>query len=157
MAQSIAILRPFNENFFGKLLSGDSGAYLISFFIGNYLVYISNLTVLVSPYFVACLLWYPAYECLFSIIRKKISKLPATNPDNYHLHQLIFLYLKKKFNLNGNTLNTTTGLVINLFNFIIFYNVLNNVSQTKNLILIFFICLLVYNSSYFYLKKFLNK
>ena len=152
---SLSVLIIFN--FFGKLLSGDSGAYLISFFIGNYLVYISNLTVLVSPYFVACLLWYPAYECLFSIIRKKISKLPATNPDNYHLHQLIFLYLKKKFNLNGNTLNTTTGLVINLFNFIIFYNVLNNVSQTKNLLLIFFICLLVYNSSYFYLKKFLNK
>ena len=152
---SLSVLIIFN--FFGKLLSGDSGAYLISFFIGNYLVYISNLTFLVSPYFVACLLWYPAYECLFSIIRKKISKLPATNPDNYHLHQLIYLYLKKKFNLNGNTLNTTTGLVINLFNFIIFYNVLNNVSQTKNLILIFFICLLVYNSSYFYLKKFLNK
>tara|TARA_B100001123_G_C15303850_1_gene1021927 strand:+ start:520 stop:1311 length:792 start_codon:yes stop_codon:yes gene_type:complete len=153
----IILLVLFLFNFFGKLLSGDSGAYLISFIIGNYLIYVSNLTISISPYFVACLLWYPAYECLFSIIRKKISKLSITDPDNRHLHQLIYMYLSKKFKLSGNTLNTITGTSINIFNFLIFYNALNNISQTKNLVLILFICLLVYNITYFYLNKILNR
>ena len=42
----------------------------MSFFIGIELINISNFTERVSPYFVALLLWYPAYENLFSIIRK---------------------------------------------------------------------------------------
>ena len=36
----------FLFNFFNKLLSGDSGAYTISFLIGYYLIYISNLSEL---------------------------------------------------------------------------------------------------------------
>ena len=41
------------------------------------------------------LLWYPAYETLFSIIRKVLTKKSALSPDNLHLHQLIYIYLKK--------------------------------------------------------------
>ena len=135
------------------MLSGDSGAYLISFIIGYFLVDLSNSTDRVSPYFVACLLWYPAYECLFSIIRKKISKRSIADPDNKHLHQLIFMYFKKKLKLKGNFLNTFTGMSINLFNLLIFYGAFENISQTKNLILLNVICLLTYNFIYFYLKK----
>ena len=143
----------FVFNFFGKLLSGDSGAYLISFLSGFFLIEFANLTASVSPYFVACLLWYPAYECLFSIIRKKISKQQITDPDNQHLHQLIFIFIKNKTGLNGNYLNTITGLSINFFNVLIFYLAYQNISQTKNLILLIFISLLFYNLFYFILKK----
>ena len=146
----------FLFNFFGKLFSGDSGAYLISFIFGYLLIDLSNLTEKISPYFVACMLWYPAYECLFSIVRKKISKKPITKPDNRHLHHLIFIYLNQKFNLKGVFLNSATGSIINLFNLIIFLNALQNISQTKNLILIISISLIFYNFIYFYLNKILK-
>ena len=107
----------------------------------------------VSPYFVACLLWYPAYECLFSIIRKIRVKKSIADPDSRHLHQLILLFFKRKLNLKGNFLNTFTGLTINFFNLIIFYIAFENVSQTKNLIVINLVCLLAYNSIYYFLNK----
>ena len=143
-------------NLFGKLLTGDSGAYSISFIIGFSLIALVNLTDKVSPYFVACLLWYPAYECLFSIIRKKIIKKSITDPDNKHLHHLIFIYFKRKLKLKGIFLNTFTGLSINLFNLLIFYGAFENISQTKNLIFLNVLCLLTYNLIYFYLNKILK-
>ena len=51
-----------------------------------------NLSEKISPYFIACLLWYPAYECLFSIIRKRLKKNFLTKADNKHLHHLIFIF-----------------------------------------------------------------
>ena len=143
----------FLFNLFNKLLSGDGGAYTISFLIGYYLIYISNLSETISPFFVGCLLWYPAYECLFSMIRKKIKKVSISHSDNKHLHQLLLIYFRKKFNIKNKKLNTISGLSINLFNYIVFYNAINNISQTKNLIFIIFICLMVYNLIYYYLSK----
>ena len=143
----------FLFNFFNKLLSGDSGAYLISFLIGYYLIYISNLSDFISPYFVGCLLWYPAYECLFSIIRKRIKNVSISQSDNKHLHHLLLIYFRKKFNIKNEKLNTITGLSINFFNYIIFYNAFHNISQTKNLVFIIFICIIVYNLVYYYLGK----
>ncbi len=140
-------------NFFGKLLTGDSGAYLISFIIGYFLIDLANSAEKVSPYFVACLLWYPAYECFFSIIRKKIENKSVADPDNKHLHQMIFIFLKKNLKLKGNFLNTFTGLSINFYNTIIFYFAFHNISQTKNLIFLIMLSLLLYNFTYFYLKK----
>ena len=76
----------------------------------------------ISPYFVALILWYPAFENLFSIIRRLFaSRKKISSPDTLHLHQLIYLffsryvYKKSKFN------NTKTGLIILLYNLIIFY------------------------------------
>ena len=57
----------FIFNFFGQLFSGDGGAYIISFMIGFLMIQIANVSERISPYFIAVLLWYPAYECLFSI------------------------------------------------------------------------------------------
>ena len=89
-------------NFFGKIYLGDGGAYLISFVVGVILIKFSNDNYLVSPYYIVALLWYPAYENLFSIIRKKILKKTPSTPDNEHLHQFIYLYLDRSFNINKN-------------------------------------------------------
>lgn len=140
-------------NFFGKLYSGDGGAYLISFIIGIFLVNLANMSEQISPYFVACLLWYPAYENLFSIFRKKILKKSVINPDNRHLHHLIFLYFKKKIKSNNLFLNTISGIIINFFNAIIFYNAYQNISQTKNLVYLIFISIVIYNFTYWRLNK----
>ena len=70
-------------NCFNLLLLGDNGSYLISVFVGLYLIDFANNNVLISPYFVMNLLWYPAYETLFSIIRKISTKKSALSPTIY--------------------------------------------------------------------------
>ena len=147
-------------NFFGKAYLGDNGSYLISFIIGIVLVEISNKNFLdpetsqnLSPYFIACLLWYPAYENLFSIIRKKIKKISPTEPDNNHLHQLIYLRLREKLKLKNNVLNTLAGIIINIYNLFIFFICVNNFTDTKLLVLILGINILIYTLLYAVLKK----
>jgi len=147
-------------NFFGKAYLGDNGSYLVSFIIGIVLIEISKKNLFyvetsqyLSPYFIACLLWYPAYENLFSIIRKKLKNFGASNPDNKHLHQLLFIKLRKKLKYNNSILNTFTGIIINVYNFFVFFISVNNFSNTKILLLILIINILIYTILYFFLKK----
>ena len=71
-------------NFFNLLYLGDNGAYLISFIIGIFLIDLAENYSFpdekhISPYYIINLLWYPAFENLFSIIRKfKKKKLNFT-------------------------------------------------------------------------------
>ena len=143
----------FVFNFFEKFFCGDGGSYVISLIVGYYLIELSNLYLIISPYFIACLLWYPAYECLFSMIRKKIKKSEITGPDNRHLHQLLFVFFSKKMKLNKWIISSLAGITINTYNLIIFYFALINVSQTKTLVFIIFLNVILYNTIYFVLKK----
>lgn len=145
---SILILNAMN-----LLYLGDNGAYLISFFIGILLIDLSNNTKNISPYYIVNLLWYPAYENLFSIIRKLKQKKSALKPDNLHLHQLIYLFLKKKINLAPKIINTIAGTAINLFNFFIFMAATQYYLLTNIQIMILFIALTIYNLLYIILKK----
>ncbi len=143
----------FAFNFFEKFFCGDGGSYVISLIIGFYLIELSNLDLLISPYFIACLLWYPAYECLFSMVRKKIQKSEVTGPDNYHLHQLLFIFFTRKLKFEKWIISSLTGLIINVLNLITFFTAYLNVSQTKTLILIIIINIILYNFVYYLLKK----
>ncbi len=147
------LLVMFVFNFFEKFFCGDSGSYVISLIVGYYLIKLSNLDSIISPYFIACLLWYPAYECLFSMVRKKIKKKEVTGPDNSHLHHLIFFFLTKKMKLKRWIISSATGILINIYNLIIFFIALMNVSQTKILIFMIIFNILIYNFIYFILKK----
>ena len=142
-------------NFFGKIYLGDGGAYIISFVIGVTLIKFSNENYLVSPYYIVALLWYPAYENLFSIIRKKILKKPPSTPDNEHLHQLIYLYLNKSFNINKNLSNPLSGLLVCLYNLFYFFFILGYFKYYHTTILVYSILfnVLFYNFLYFLLKK----
>jgi UDP-N-acetylmuramyl pentapeptide phosphotransferase/UDP-N-acetylglucosamine-1-phosphate transferase len=144
-------------NFFGKIYLGDGGAYLISFVIGVTLIKFSNDNYLVSPYYIVALLWYPAYENLFSIIRKKISKKFPSAPDNEHLHQLIYLYLDKSFNVDKNFSNTLSGILICLYNLFYFLAIFDNFNYTKTLVYSIIFNVLFYNFLYFLLRKKLYK
>jgi UDP-N-acetylmuramyl pentapeptide phosphotransferase/UDP-N-acetylglucosamine-1-phosphate transferase len=53
---------------------GDSGSYLIAIIIGIYLIKFYELNILISPYYIALLLWYPAFENLFSLVRRLKTK-----------------------------------------------------------------------------------
>ena len=140
-------------NFFGKIYLGDGGAYLISFVIGVTLIKFSNDNYLVSPYYIVALLWYPAYENLFSIIRKKILKKTPSTPDNEHLHQFIYLYLDKLFNINKNFSNTLSGILICLYNLFYFLFIFDEYNQTETLAYSIIFNVLFYNLLYFLLRK----
>ncbi len=140
-------------NFFGKAYLGDNGAYLISFIIGTLSINFVNEHESVSPYFIVCLLWYPAFENLFSIIRKRIQNFSPSKPDNKHLHQLLFIFLKKKINLNAKLTNTLTGIVINFYNIFGFLIAINFFWETKILVLILIINVLIYSLVYSLLIK----
>ena len=144
-------------NFFGKIYLGDGGAYLISFVVGVILIKFSNDNYLVSPYYIVALLWYPAYENLFSIIRKKILKKTPSTPDNEHLHQLIYLYLDGSFNINKNFSNTLSGILICLYNLFYFLFILDEYHQTETLAYSIIFNVLIYNLLYFLLRKKLFK
>ncbi len=150
---SLIVLLIFN--FLSIIILGDSGAYILGLFFGFILIHFSNDNVDISPIYILNLLWYPAFENLFSILRKLKMKISVSQSDNFHLHHLIFKYINNKYknNLYNNSL---TGVIINIFNFLtlsISTTVFNH-SFYLSLILIFNI--LIYLSIYFYLFKRVN-
>ena len=149
----LILLILFTFNFFGKLFLGDGGVYLIALVYGYYGILLTNMYFSISPYCIAALFWYPAFECFFSIIRKFFSNKNVMKPDNSHLHHLVLKFFKKKYKLKELTANTLTGIIINLTNFIIFYNIYQNISQTKNLILIITLSIILYIFFYVVLSK----
>ena len=134
-------------NLLNNLYLGDSGVYLLSFLIGFILISTYN-KFLFSPFFIVLLLWYPCYENLFSIIRKfRLHKSPV-KPDNKHLHQLIFLFFRKKTKFNKILINSCSSLIINLYNFIIFYFGSLNIFHSQYLIVLIFLNIIIYTVCY---------
>ncbi len=105
----------FIFNIFGKVYLGDSGSYLISVVLGAYLIKFYYLNTNISPYYIALILWYPAFENLFSLIRRISKKKNISSPDNRHLHQLVFLFFKSKNVIDMNILNSFSSLLIIIF------------------------------------------
>lgn len=138
----------FIFNLFGIVYLGDSGSYALALLIGVYLINFNSLNNLISPYYVAVMLWYPAFENLFSLVRRVMEKKNVSSADNYHLHQLVFLFLKSKKIFKSKILNSTTSLLIILFNLpsIMISNYYVSKSSTLLIILLIniFIYLLVY-------------
>ena len=153
MISIIPLFVVFIFNIFGKIYLGDNGAYLVAFIISIILIDISKNNIKISPYYVVNLLWYPAFENFFSIIRKTIQKKSPMSPDNEHLHQLLFSYFKKIKGLNKTFANSLTACSINFFNLTIFAFASFYYSKTNIQILIILISLFFYNFCYFVLKK----
>ena len=140
-------------NFFNKLYLGDGGSYFLGLSFALCLIntyHVNNI----SPYFVVCLLWYPAFENLFSSLRKKKLSRSPLDPDTNHLHQIIFLYLKKNFNIKSIYLNTMTGMIINIYNLMCIVIATQFYSHTKTQILIITVNIIVYLFLY---RKLLHK
>jgi UDP-N-acetylmuramyl pentapeptide phosphotransferase/UDP-N-acetylglucosamine-1-phosphate transferase len=146
----------FFFNLFSKTYLGDSGTFLLSFLIGYYLIDFCNLnlslTKYVSPIFILLLLWYPAFENLFSITRKFLNKKNPSEPDNSHLHHLIFSYFKKNIT-NPKIQNSLTGIVINCYNFLIFLIAAQFYNKTIFLSFLIIINIFVYTATYIFLYK----
>ena len=144
----------FLFNIFNLLYLGDSGSYLIGFLFGYFLLEINDSNSLISPYFIALLFWYPAFENLFSIIRKKIIRIDPLDADNSHFHQLLFYYFKRKKNkLINKFSNPISSLIINAYNFTIFLVGLSYFSHTKSLLFLIAFNVTIYLFFYSLLKK----
>jgi UDP-N-acetylmuramyl pentapeptide phosphotransferase/UDP-N-acetylglucosamine-1-phosphate transferase len=103
--------------------------------------------------FIILLLWYPAFENFFSIVRKIIKNTQPSKPDNFHLHHLLFLFLKNKIRINVNFLNTLVGCIINIYNLIIFILGSQLYFHTKYLTCFVIFNILFYLGVYFYFKN----
>ena len=154
---SIILLSLLILNSLNLLYLGDNGAYLIGFFVSIVLIDLSTNLKSLSPYYIANLLWYPAYENLFSILRKIKNKKSPLRPDNLHLHQLIYQLIKNKLNLNSKILNTFSGIVINIFNLGILILASQNYTNSKFQIILLLFSVTIYNLIYIRLKVKLQK
>ena len=139
-------------NFFNKLYIGDGGSYLLGFGFGIYLITIYESNTHISPFFIVLLLWYPCFENLFSIIRKYRLNLSPLNSDNKHFHQLLFYFIKKKFNLSALTSNNLGSIFINTFNILVLSIGAIDIFNTQLQILIIFFNITVY--IFIYLRLF---
>lgn len=75
----------------GRIFLGDGGAYIIGFFLGELSVLLVVRNPEVSPWFPLLMLIHPVIETCFSIFRRKVraGRSPG-EPDNEHLHQLVY-------------------------------------------------------------------
>lgn len=148
-------------NMFNKIYLGDSGSYLLSFLVGILLIKLKNQNLEnISVFFIILLLWYPAFENLFSILRKIITKKKVYAADSDHIHHLIFCFLKKKLKINNETIvSSLSGNVINLYNFLIFLLSVNFLNSSKHLVLIIVFNIFLYTFIYYilFLKKIKKK
>jgi len=148
-----ALLVFYIFNFFGLVYLGDGGSYVISMIMGIILIKAHMDNIYISPYYIAAVLWYPAFENLFSLVRRIFKKSDVSSPDKLHLHQLIFRYLKIKNFFKQKYLNTTTSIIILILNLPIFMIASLNYSHTESLIVALIVNIAFYLLIYFFLSK----
>ncbi len=85
----------------GKIFLGDAGAYLVGFCSGFLSVLLVDRHTEISPWFALLLNFYPIFETLYSIFRRKfLSKKDSTAPDAEHFHSLVYFWLKNQYGNN---------------------------------------------------------
>ena len=144
-------------NLLNKLYLGDSGSYFLGVSVGSLLIFIYKEISFISPFFVVLLLWYPCFENLFSIIRKKRFNLSPLNADNKHLHHLLFFYLHSKYNFTKLSSNNISSMLINFINLMFFMIGANYLNSSFIQIILIFSLILIYIFSYLLLFKFRYK
>jgi UDP-N-acetylmuramyl pentapeptide phosphotransferase/UDP-N-acetylglucosamine-1-phosphate transferase len=76
---------------FGRVFLGDGGAYFLGFMLAELAVQLVIRNPGVSPFYALAVLFYPVFETLFSIWRRRFKRgTPIDQPDALHLHQLVF-------------------------------------------------------------------
>ncbi|MBH01166.1 MAG: hypothetical protein CL469_00660 [Acidimicrobiaceae bacterium] len=106
----------FIFNILGLVYLGDSGAYLLGLVIGVILIKANQQNIFISPFYVVNMLWYPAFENLFSLIRRLYAKHNISKADKFHLHQLVYRLLKSNKIVSKKIANPISALIILICN-----------------------------------------
>jgi UDP-GlcNAc:undecaprenyl-phosphate GlcNAc-1-phosphate transferase len=80
----------------GKIFLGDTGAYFLGFMMSLLTIIIFSQNPEIPTWVAVLILFYPAFELLFSIIRKLIEHKSPMEPDPHHLHLKMFHLLKNQ-------------------------------------------------------------
>ncbi len=81
----------------GKIFLGDAGAYLIGFCSGFLSLLLVDRHAEISPWFALLINFYPIFETLYSIFRRKLNdNQDPTAPDAEHFHSLVYFCLKNR-------------------------------------------------------------
>jgi len=141
-------------NVFGQIILGDSGAYILSLFVGLILIEISNVNNFISPYFIILLIWYPCFELLFSMIRRIVLNFYSYEPDTMHIHQMILRIINNNLKLKSNNLNHfLAASIINLYNLFILMIAYNYSDKTNTMLVLIVLNITVYILIYFVLRQ----
>lgn len=115
---------PFNFPI-ARMFAGDLGAYAFGYVIAIIVIIFFGKHAEFLTWQAILILFYPAFELLFTIIRRLLTNKNPLKADRLHLHQLIFkiLYFTNKNNILSNALTTTVLLPLWGFAFLwIFIN-----------------------------------
>jgi UDP-N-acetylmuramyl pentapeptide phosphotransferase/UDP-N-acetylglucosamine-1-phosphate transferase len=87
-----AVLGFFFWNFpAGLVFLGDGGAYFLGFLVAELSLLLLVRNASVSPLFPLLVCFYPVFETLFSIYRRRFLRaVPPSMPDGIHLHSLVY-------------------------------------------------------------------
>jgi UDP-N-acetylmuramyl pentapeptide phosphotransferase/UDP-N-acetylglucosamine-1-phosphate transferase len=142
-------------NYSNKLYLGDGGSFLFGSLFGLILVQLYQENIAnISSFFIVTILWYPAYENLFSILRKFYFLKSPTQADDNHLHQLLYFFLMKKTSLNKILVNNGVSLIINFYNFITIFIASTKPHHTQMMILLILFNIIFYIIIYLFLLRF---
>ena len=94
----------------GRFFLGDGGAYFLGALCGLGLIQVSN-SVDVSVWWLLALVFYPIADLIWSIGRRALSGRSPFEPDNQHLHNLLFAWFDSG-SMSSVTANTLTGVSI---------------------------------------------
>ncbi len=141
-------------NFFKMCFLGDSGVYVITIYMSIFVIEFVNINNNISSLIALNLLWYPAFENLFSIIRRFLSNKEIQLADRNHLHILIFEKISKKI-INKNFANTITGIIINVFLMSGIFASIHYINNSKILLYILLLNVIFYliSFTYFFSKR----
>ena len=125
----------------GKIFVGDGGAYFMGAFIAFLAIMLPERNESVSPFVSLLLVIYPSYEMVRSTIRRIVARdTKALQPDQKHLHSLVYqCYVKRNKTelLNQNARAGLTMLIFPLFTSIWAFAYISNTENAFIGVLIF--------------------
>jgi len=103
----------------GKMFAGDLGAYCLGILVGFVtIVFFGKFENLITWY-TLLILFYPIFELLFTMLRRYRQKKSIMSADTFHLHQIIYRHLNRRFsNKVANNLVVVILLPLLFFPFI---------------------------------------
>ena len=100
----------------GHILLGDGGAYLAGMSLGILAIMLAVRNPEISSWTIGAVLFYPALETLFSIVRKTAARgISPVQPDALHMHHLVHDSLARNFKTarkGGRLFNPITSVVM---------------------------------------------